>query len=180
MARPRLAVAFLLAALASLAALAPAASPATGSRQTTSLSVDLGVLDQLNQIRTAHGVAQLRLSSSLTAAATAHSRDMLAKGYFAHDSADGQPFWKRILAYYPAGRFGYWSVGENLFWTSGPGTAAAGVRAWMASPEHRSNILDPAWRQIGIAAVSSTDAPGTFDHRAVTVITTDFGVRRER
>jgi uncharacterized protein YkwD len=180
MARPRLAVALLLAALASVAALAPAASPATGSRQTTSLSVDLGVLDQLNQIRRAHGLAKLRLSSGLTAAATAHSRDMLANGYFAHDSADGQPFWRRILVYYPARRFGYWSVGENLFWTSGSGTAAAGVRAWMASPEHRSNILDPAWRQIGIAAVSSTDAPGTFDHRAVTVITTDFGVRRER
>jgi uncharacterized protein YkwD len=48
----------------------------------------------------------------------------------------------------------------------------------MASPGHRANILDPAWRQIGIATASSPDAPGAFANLGVTVITTDFGVRR--
>ena len=45
--------------------------------------------------------------------------EMLTKGFFDHDSGDGQVFWKRIQAFYPEGRFGYWSVGENLFWTTG-------------------------------------------------------------
>jgi uncharacterized protein YkwD len=103
---------------------------------------------------------------------------MIANGYFAHDSANGVPFWQRIQDYYSSNAFGYWSVGENLFWSTGPVDASAGLKAWMASPEHRANILDPAWRQIGIAAVSSFHAPGAYDGLGVTVITTDFGVRR--
>ena len=102
---------------------------------------------------------------------------MLVRGYFAHKSADGSPFWKRIKTFYAEPRYGYWSVGENLFWASGSVTADASMKAWMASPGHRANILNPAWRQIGIAAVSSPDAPGTFSDLGVTVITTDFGVR---
>ena len=47
----------------------------------------------------------------------------------------------------------------------------------MRSPEHRANILNPNWREIGIAAVHSDGAPGTFGGLPVTIITTDFGVR---
>jgi uncharacterized protein YkwD len=47
----------------------------------------------------------------------------------------------------------------------------------MASPEHRQNILTARWREIGISAIHSDSAPGTFGGRPVTVITTDFGVR---
>jgi uncharacterized protein YkwD len=108
----------------------------------------------------------------------AHTRDMVANGYFAHSSADGEPFWRRIASFYPDGNYGYWSVGENLFWSNGAATPGAGVKAWMASPEHRATILDPRWTQIGVAAVSSAAAPGAFANRDVTVITADFGVRR--
>jgi uncharacterized protein YkwD len=47
----------------------------------------------------------------------------------------------------------------------------------MDSPEHRANILTPRWREIGISAVHVAAAPGTFQGREVTIITTDFGVR---
>jgi uncharacterized protein YkwD len=134
------------------------------------------VLAQLNEIRAAHGLAPLTLCPSLSAAARAHTRDMVAKGYFDHSSSNGTPFWKRIRSYYPEGSR-TWSVGENLLWTSGTMTAAASLKAWMASPEHRANILNPIWRQIGIGAVTSPHAPGTYLGLQVTVITTDFGVR---
>jgi uncharacterized protein YkwD len=167
----------LLAAVGALAAVLPiSAGAAKKSRATAAL--DFGILTQLNQIRAAHHLRPLVLSPSLSAAAMQHTRDMVARGYFAHNSANGQPFWKRIQSFYPAGRYGYWSVGENLFWSTGDTSATAGMKAWMASPEHRANILDPHWTQIGIAAVTSPDAPGTFAHLGVTVITTDFGVRR--
>jgi uncharacterized protein YkwD len=52
------------------------------------------------------------------------------------------------------------------------------MRLWMNSPPHRQNILDPHWREIGIAAVHMSGAPGTFRGMPVTIITTDFGVRR--
>jgi uncharacterized protein YkwD len=49
---------------------------------------------------------------------------------------------------------------------------------WMESPGHRRNILDARWREIGVGAVHVSAAAGTFRHRPVTIITTDFGVRR--
>ncbi len=148
------------------------------ARTSQAAALDDGLLTDLNRIRLDHGLTPLTPSPGLAAAATAHSEDMIAKGYFSHSSANGLPFWKRIARYYPLTRYESWSVGENLLWSSGRIDAAAGLAAWMASPLHRANILSPSWRQIGIAAVSSPAAPGTYRGLSVTVITTDFGVRR--
>jgi uncharacterized protein YkwD len=178
----RTTIGFLAAFVLVAAFLVPASARASETRLSSSRSataaLDIGVLEQLNAIRSAHGLTTLTLNPSLSAAARTHSDEMLADGYFAHDSADGSPFWKRIQAFYPQGQFGYWLVGENLFWTAGSSTATQSMNAWMASPEHRANILDPAWRQIGISAATSPDAPGAYSGLSVTVITTDFGVRR--
>jgi hypothetical protein len=38
--------------------------------------------------------------------------------------------------------------------------------------------LTPQWRQIGVSAVSVASAPGVYQGQRVTIITTDFGVRR--
>jgi uncharacterized protein YkwD len=177
----RLALVFAVLAVAasSIVFLASPASAAGNhaAAKSEAAAVDDGVLVDLNRIRAEHGLKPLTLSPSLNKAAMAHTQEMVAKGYFAHNSADGQAFWKRIEGFYPQGSFGYWSVGENLYWTSGTTTAAAGMKAWMASPPHRENILNPSWRQIGIATLSSSDAPGTFDGMPVTLITTDFGAR---
>ena len=48
----------------------------------------------------------------------------------------------------------------------------------MHSPEHRANILTAKWREVGVAAVHVLGAPGTYNGLTVTIITTDFGVRR--
>jgi uncharacterized protein YkwD len=138
--------------------------------------LDAGVLVQLNAIRTAHHLVALKLNASLTAAAEGHSAEMVADGYFAHDSADGSPFWKRLTAYSDSSH-GSWSVGENLLWSSPDVVAAKALELWMASPEHRHNILTAGWREIGIAAIHADSAPGTYGGRSVTVITTDFGAR---
>jgi len=167
MARPRALGFCVLAPLASVAVLFPAAAFAGSthsSQQSAWLPVDRDVLQQMNQIRLAHHLTPLSLSSNLSAAALQHSREMLEDGYFAHNSANGTSFWQRIRSFYPEPRNGYWSVAENLYWTPGRATAAGGMKAWMTSPLHRQNILDPRWRQVGIAAVGS-------------VITADFGVR---
>jgi uncharacterized protein YkwD len=166
----------LLAVLAGLVVLAPIPAGAAGAHQASGL--DLALLAQLNQIRSEHGLVPLTTSPGLDAAALEHTRDMVGHGYFAHSSADGTPFWRRIALYYPQSRYAYWSVGENLFWASGPATAADGLQAWMRSPAHRANILDPTWRQVGIASLSAAHAPGAFAGLDVTVITTDFGVRK--
>jgi uncharacterized protein YkwD len=103
---------------------------------------------------------------------------MVAHGYFGHDSADGTSFMNRIARYYPRGNHAHWSVGENLLWASPRTSAAAALRAWIKSPPHLHNLLDPRWREIGVSAVHVASAPGVYQGHAVTVITTDFGVRR--
>ena len=56
--------------------------------------------------------------------------------------------------------------------------AAGALKLWIASPPHLKNLLAPEWRQLGVSAVRVVHAPGVFKGRTVTVITTDFGVRR--
>jgi len=139
--------------------------------------LETGVLAQVNAIRAQHHLVPLRLSASLSAAARQHSQEMAADGYFAHPSYDGSAFWKRIQHFYGSAAFGYWSVGENLLWSSPDVTAQSALQMWMNSPEHRANLLTARWREIGIASVHETAAPGVFKGLDVTIVTTDFGVR---
>jgi uncharacterized protein YkwD len=169
----------LVALLAGLVVPAATARPGTAHGTRVALtSLESGVLQQLNAIRVQHHLVPLKLSADLTRSAAAHTREMERDGYFAHDSADGTVFWKRIQHWYAESGYHYWSVGENLLW-SAPDIAAPGaLQLWMNSPEHRENILDPDWREIGISALHAASAPGTYKGLEVTVITTDFGARR--
>jgi hypothetical protein len=137
----------------------------------------VGLLHDVNALRRAHGLAPLRLSAQLTAAAAQHSREMAADGYFAHASFNGQAFWQRIRKWYRPGDRGLWSVGENLLWSSPDVTAVGAIKIWMASPAHRANLLRPRWREVGFAAVHVARAPGAFRRLEVTILTADFGVR---
>ena len=170
-------VAALICSTAALVAPAVAVSSATHA-QTKLSTLESGVLHDLNAIRVHHGLRPLRPSAALAAAAVAHTREMAADGYFAHTSHDGTAFWKRIGHWYPQSGHHYWAVGENLLWSSPDTTPAAALDEWMRSPEHRANILTASWREIGVAAVHVGAAPGTYRGRAVTIVTTDFGVRR--
>jgi uncharacterized protein YkwD len=157
------------------------ASPAGASSQrpATSLStLEQGVLADINALRKEHGLAPLRLSTSLSAAARQHSGEMAARGYFSHSSANGSSFDRRIARYYPMGGSHYWSVGENLLWSSPDVDSGGALDMWWNSPEHRKNMLTARWREIGLSAVHVASAPGAYGGREVTIVTTDFGVRR--
>ncbi len=99
-------------------------------------------------------------------------------GYFDHDSANGTAFWSRVAHWYPAAGFERWSVGENILWSSPDLGPAAALDLWMHSPEHRANILNPRWRDLGVGAVHLSSASGTYRDLPVTIVTADFGVRR--
>lgn len=167
-----------MAAIVAAVVAASSAPAATHGRGAALTSLEQGVLIDINSFRSAHGLAPLRLSAPLSAAARSHSVQMETDGYFAHNSYDGQAFWKRIQAYYPSTSYGYWSVGENLLWSSPDVGAQKALSMWVASPEHLKNLLDPHWREIGISAVHAPSAPGVFGGQAVTIVTTDFGVRK--
>jgi uncharacterized protein YkwD len=128
-----------------------------------------------NRVRAAHGLPRLRENVRLRRAATRHSADMVARGYFAHTAPGGSTFVKRILAaHYIAPRAG-WFLGENLAWgTSTLGTPAGIMRAWMQSPEHRANVLRRGYREVGLGIVTGVPS----DRGAGATYTADFGARR--
>jgi uncharacterized protein YkwD len=148
------------------------------ARVSSKTALNNQIVREVNRVRAAHGLRSLVLSSRLKVAASSHSRSMAVSGFFAHESADGSAFWRRIQRFYPASGFHYWAVGENLVWASPNLSAKQAVQMWMKSAPHRVNLLSKRWQQIGLSAVHSPSAPGVFKARAATIITADFGVRR--
>ncbi len=75
---------------------------------------------------------------------------MVRRRYFAHTTPAGGTFARRI----ERTRYGRGvapKLGENLAWGMGdPAAPRAIVRGWMQIRAHRANILDPAFRSIGI------------------------------
>jgi uncharacterized protein YkwD len=135
------------------------------------------ILDQLNAVRRAHGLRPLRLSSALARAADDHVRALALAGQFRHEWSDGRAFNTWIRRYYPIGGARFWSVGENLIWSSGGLDAAQTANAWLASPSHRRVLLTPSWRELGIGVVRAQGAGGRYGGADVYIAAADFGVR---
>lgn len=94
--------------------------------------------------------AALAWNDSLTQASLTHSDDMVSGNFFSHTGSSGQSSGQRATA------AGYvWStVGENI--AAGQPSVANVVAGWMASEGHCANIMNPAFRDIGLACVSGT------------------------
>jgi uncharacterized protein YkwD len=175
--RALLCLALAVSAVGLSAGSAPAG--AIGQRPTRVMgALEQDVLANVNLLRHQHGLGALRLSSKLAAAARAHSTEMAQRGYFSHNSANGTSFDKRISRFYSLGGKHFWSVGENLLWSSPDVSASAALDMWLNSTEHRKILLTARWREIGLAAVHVRSAPGSYQGREVTIVTADFGVRR--
>jgi uncharacterized protein YkwD len=130
----------------------------------------------INDERTSRGLAPVTSNSDLRQAAVGHSDEMIRQSYFEHTSPAGLSFIDRIegTGYMRGARS--WTVGENLVWGTGPlSTPQALVTAWMNSPPHRENLLRPAFREIGVAALPGTPV-GKTDLTGVTV-SSEYGAR---
>lgn len=105
------------------------------------------ILQLVNRDRSAHGLGNLSLNPSLNFAAFAKAQDMLVRGYFAHVSPDGVlPWhWFKLTGYQ------YTFAGENL--AVGFNDADDLEQSWMASTQHRANILSPYYSDLGLAVV---------------------------
>jgi uncharacterized protein YkwD len=146
----------------------PGASRQAASRATLCL---------LNVERRRYHQKRLRSNHKLAIAGKRHARDMVRNHYFSHDAPSGQSFVERIKTTRyvpPASR---WSLGENLAWGErSRATPREIVRAWMASPPHRANILTAGFREIGIAVVPGAPVAAISD---AATYATEFGrVRR--
>jgi uncharacterized protein YkwD len=171
----------LVSCAATAAFLAGGAGASTGAGQARALaseaSLSRAILVEINATRAERGLLPIRASKALAAAAQQHSLSMARAGYFAHESADGTVFWKRVQRFYPSTGFASWRVGENLLWASPNVDPAQIVRAWLDSPMHRKIMLAPDWQEAGMSAVHAAAAYGEYGGREVTIVTADFGAR---
>jgi uncharacterized protein YkwD len=104
---------------------------------------EMDVVARTNTERLRAGCGPLRVDGRLSAAARAHSADMVNRRYFEHDSPDGGTPEDRAAA---AGYSDY--GGENIAY--GQGSAAEVMADWMSSPDHRRNILNCEFTTIGV------------------------------
>jgi uncharacterized protein YkwD len=154
------------------------ATPDEAEAAITTDPLDETLLNEVNAVRTRHGMRAVVPSRQLDRAATIRSRDMARRGYFGHTLPGGTPYWARVKLVYPVAGFRTWLVGENLFWSARASTPRSVVRAWVNSLPHRRVLLRPYWRDAGVGAVRATSAPGFFRGRTVTIVTLELGLRR--
>ncbi|WP_099824960.1 CAP domain-containing protein [Oceaniglobus indicus] len=108
-------------------------------------AVQFRMLDGVNALRQARGVAPLSFSAELNAAAATHSRDMAVQNRPWHFGSDGSSPIDRVR------RVGYRGtlLGENISETFE--TELETLAAWSAEKRTRDVLIDPQARQIGVA-----------------------------
>jgi uncharacterized protein YkwD len=131
----------------------------------------------MNAERAARGLGRLQAQPLLGRVASSYARKMVRGRFFDHTSPGGSTMLARIKSTSYLRDVTSWSVGENLAWGTGSlATPRAMVRAWMQSAEHRSNLLDRHFADVGIGVVAGAPValePGELGGTYVT----DFGRR---
>lgn len=122
------------------------------------------VVKLVNESREAVGISEVIENSILNNVARDKVRDMIKNNYFAHTSPEGKDPW----TWFAKNDYKYLAAGENLAinFTS----AERQHKAWMASPTHKKNIMNPVYREIGVAVVK-----GKIDGEETTITVQVFG-----
>ncbi len=124
-----------------------------------------GIVTETNKQRQAESVASLKESFQLDASAQVKADDILARQYFEHVAPDG----KTVSDLVGEQGYVYIKIGENLALGNFKNDADV-LAAWMASPGHRANIVDPAFTEIGVGV-----AHGLYKGSQVYVAVQHFG-----
>jgi len=122
------------------------------------------VVNLTNKKRSDAGLSTLTLNQTLSNAAYVKGVDMINKDYWAHVSPDGTQPW----SFFKNAGYKYRYAGENLARDFSNATDA--VNAWMNSPTHRDNMLNPKYKEIGIGIVE-----GDLAGSDTTIIVQFFG-----
>ena len=117
----------------------------SASAQTQTESRAGSVIRLTNAARQQNGVALLEADRGLARAAAVRAQEISRS--FSHTRPGGGSF---VSALSESGVV-YRSAGENI--ASGQSSADEVVRAWLASPGHRANILAGRYSRIGAAAI---------------------------
>ena len=139
-------------ALALVQPIGTAAKAAQGPADTAPLESALHTA--INEVRAGQGLLRLQRDAALDAVARAHSEDMAARRYMAHETPEGLTPPDRMKR---AGVVGYTLAGENIGTTTRSDPNREIVSAWMASPVHRDNVLAPVFNTTGVGIARAAD-----------------------
>lgn len=123
------------------------------------------LINLTNQERNSLGIQTLKENLLLEDAAYLKARDILEKGYFSHYSPEGVSPWY----WFEVAGYKYKFAGENL--AIGFLDSEEVNQAWLDSASHRTNILNPKYKEVGIAVTK-----GDFQGNKTTIVVQLFGV----
>lgn len=119
---------------------------------------DLSYADEVvrlvNAERAKAGIAPLIMDDKLYQAATVRCEEIMS--VFSHTRPDGSSCFTALQQ----AEASYSKAGENI--AIGQSTPAQVVAAWMDSPGHRANILDPGFSRIGVAVLPAGSGYGGY------------------
>lgn len=137
----------------------------TGSVLGEKANVSLeALLSETNKFRQEESLHELRLSNRLNEAAHLKAKDMFDRQYWGHNAPDGTEPWHWLIK----AEYGYTKAGENL--AKNFYTAEAVTAAWMESPDHRKNILESDYTEVGFAVAS-----GELEGETTTIVVALYG-----
>ena len=117
-----------------------------------------------NDLRQKQDLPVLIKNERLAASALAKANDMAINGYFGHADKNGN----RMSYWMTASGYNYLRAGENL--AKGFTNPADVLKAWINSPTHYANLINPNYQEIGIGI-----AQGYIDGRFTTFAVQHFG-----
>ena len=109
-----------------------------------------------NAERADHGLAPLVEHPLLDWVAQIYAGVLADGACFAHDCGEMPDLARRVDAV----EYRWQRLGENI--AAGQPTSDEVVRDWMDSPRHRANLLDPSFREIGVAVVPGASPYGVY------------------
>jgi len=122
------------------------------------------LLKETNSERVSRQLKPLAMDEKLSQAAFLKAQDMLQKQYWAHTAPDGTAPWR----WFGDAGYNYTYAGENL--AKNFRTSDAALTAWMASSEHKANILGKNYLDVGFAVVD-----GVLEGKNTTIIVALYG-----
>jgi len=106
------------------------------------------IIEFTNEARTKNNLPPLKENQLLNQSAYLKAKEMLELQYFAHESPSG----KKLENWLSEVGYSYLIAGENLAMGNFPSEKIL-VDAWLQSPGHRENILNPRFDEIGVAVL---------------------------
>ena len=121
----------------------PSSTPSTG------VTADVSFQGLLNDVRSDAGSNPVTYNAQLDLAAQRHAQDMLDNNYFSHTGLNGSTAGERATA---AG-YNWRTVGENI--AAGFNSESSVLDAWVNSPGHQANNINPNFEEFGLGYASS-------------------------